>query len=266
MLLTIDIGNSNIVLGTYPLPEGDGWPGAAPLVSWRLSTDRARTADEYRLLLCQLLADKGVEPSQIRGAALCCVVAPLSQIWQRALTDLLGQPPLVVRHSLDLGITLGVKRPESLGVDRIVDGVAGYARVGGPVVVIDFGTATTFNVIDRAGRFLGGAIAPGLGTITNALTERASALPAIELTPPATAIGPDTVPAIQSGLVYGYVGLVEGLLVRIRAELTEPATVLATGGLGGLIAPLTPAIHAYDPWLTLAGIGLIYARNVGRDT
>jgi type III pantothenate kinase len=266
MLLTIDIGNSNIVLGIYPLPAGEGWPGDAPAVSWRLTTDRARTADEYRLLLCQLLADKGVAPSQIRGAALCSVVAPLGQIWQRVLTDLIGQPPLLIRHSLNLGITLGVKRPESLGTDRIVDGVAGYTRAGGAAIVIDFGTATTFNVINQSGHFLGGAIAPGLGTITAALVERASALPGVELLPPPTAIGPDTIPAIQSGLVYGYVGLVEGLIARIRAEMGEPVTVLATGGLGGLIAPLTPTIDAYDPWLTLAGIGMIYARNVGRET
>jgi type III pantothenate kinase len=180
------------------------------------------------------------------------------------LEGLLGRAPLVIRHGLKFGIEIGVARPERVGTDRIVDAVAVHQAAGGAGIAVDFGTATTFNVVNAAGVFLGGAIAPGLGTVTNALIEKASALPAVELTAPPTAIGNDTVPAIQSGLVFGYVGLVEGLLARIRAELPTPARVIATGGLGHTIAPLTPAIDAYDPWLTLAGVRQVYGLNRGR--
>lgn len=234
---------------------------ATPVASWRLATDRQRTEDEYRLVLHQLLSEAGCAGPDLDDAALCSVVAPLTDVWVRLLTDLLGRPPLVVRYGLVLGIEVAVRRPEALGTDRLVDAVAAYQRAGGAVVVVDFGTATTFNVVDGGGAFLGGAIAPGLGTVTRALVDQASALPAVELTAPPRAIGQDTIPAIQSGLVYGYVGLVEGLLERIRAELDEPARVFATGGLGGVIAPLTHAIDQYDPWLTLAGIVEVYRLN-----
>jgi type III pantothenate kinase len=233
----------------------------APTASWRLATDRQRTEDEYRLVLRQLLDEAQIPIADLDDAALCSVVAPLTEVWVRLLTDLLGKAPLIIRYGLTLGIEVAVNRPEVIGTDRLVDAVAAYHQVGGAVIVIDFGTATTFNVINGQGIFLGGAIAPGLGTVTRALIERASALPAVELTAPPQAIGRDTIPAIQSGLVYGYVGLVEGLLRRLCTELGEPATVLATGGLGGVIAPLTDAIHAYDPWLTLAGIVEVYRRN-----
>jgi type III pantothenate kinase len=258
MILSIDIGNSNIVIGVYPMDRAE----TAPTANWRLATDRQRTEDEYRLVLRQLLDEAQIRIADLDDAALCSVVAPLTEVWVRLLTALLGKAPLVVRYGLTLGIDVAVKRPEVIGTDRLVDAVAAYHQVGGAVIVIDFGTATTFNVIDSRGTFLGGAIAPGLGTVTRALIERASALPAVELVAPAQAIGRDTIPAIQSGLVYGYVGLVEGLLRRICAELGEPAIVLATGGLGGVIAPLTDAIHAYDPWLTLAGIVEVYRRNI----
>lgn len=257
MILSIDIGNSNIVIGVYDAGAAETTPAA----SWRLTTDRQRTEDEYRLVLRQLLDEAGVRITDLKDAALCSVVAPLTEVWVPLLTELLGRVPLLVRYGLDLGITVAVNRPEVIGTDRLVDAVAAYRRTQKAVVVIDFGTATTFNVVDGRGTFLGGAIAPGLGTVTRALIERASALPAVELSAPPQAIGRDTIPAIQSGLVYGYVGLVEGLLQRTCAELGETATVFATGGLGGVIAPLTSAIHAYDPWLTLAGIVEVYRRN-----
>lgn len=262
MILSIDIGNSNIVIGVYDLAADINTVAeTTPRASWRLATDKQRTEDEYRLLLRQLLDEAGFCLADLEDAALCSVVAPLSEVWVRLLTHLLGKEPLVVRYGLDLGIEVAVRRPEAIGTDRIVDAVAAYRRVQDAVIVVDFGTATTFNVVDASGSFLGGAIAPGLGTVTRALIERASALPAVELSAPPTAIGRDTVPAIQSGLVYGYVGLVEGLLRRIQDELGRPATVLATGGLGGIIAPLTSAIHTYEPWLTLAGIVEVYRRN-----
>jgi type III pantothenate kinase len=257
MILSIDIGNSNIVIGIYDIDAADH----LPVANWRLATERQRTADEYRLVLRQLLAEAGFSSNDLEDAALCSVVAPLTHVWVQLLSDLLGKAPLVVRYGLKLGIEVAVNRPEVIGTDRLVDAVAAYSRTQGAVVVVDFGTATTFNVINSQGIFLGGAIAPGLGTITRALIDQASALPAVELTAPLQTIGRDTIPAIQSGLVYGYVGLVEGLLSRIRAEVAEPVTVFATGGLGGVIAPLTEAIDVYDPWLTLAGIVEVYRRN-----
>ncbi|RME50178.1 MAG: type III pantothenate kinase [Caldilineae bacterium] len=264
MLLTIDIGNSNIVIGVYPVGETAA-PGdsSQPLASWRLLTDRQRTGDEYRLLLRQLWAEAQLAATDFHAAALCSVVAPLTDVWTHMLQALLGKPPLVIHHRLKLGVTLGVERPDVVGRDRLADVAAGFQRAQGPVIVVDFGTATTFNVVDGQGVFRGGAIAPGLGTVTDALVERASALPAVELTPPPQAICTSTVPAIQSGLVYGYVCLVEGLLARLEAELDEPAQVFATGGLGHVIAPLTTAIDAYDPWLTLDGVRRIYTLNRG---
>ena len=273
MILCIDIGNSNIVICAYPR-EADG--SGAPVASWRIATERTRTADEYRILLRQLWWESNFTGEDFYDAAIVSVVAPLTEVWVRMLEGLLGRAPLVIRYGLNFGIEIGVARPERVDTDRIVDAVAVYqaagaagvagagvagAGVAGAGIAVDFGTATTFNVVNAAGVFLGGAIAPGLGTVTNALIEKASALPAVELTAPPTAIGNDTVPAIQSGLVFGYVGLVEGLLARIRAELPTPARVIATGGLGHLIAPLTPAIDAYDPWLTLAGVRAVYQLN-----
>lgn len=260
MILCIDIGNSNIVICAY---TADAPATAAPAASWRIATDRIRTGDEYRVLLRQLWREGGWDAGDFEDAAIVSVVAPLTDVWVRMLTGLLGREPLVIRHGLHFGVEVAVARPERVGTDRLVDAVAVYQAAGGAGagIAVDFGTATTFNVVNAAGVFLGGAIAPGLGTVTNALIEKASALPAVELVPPPTAIGDDTVPAIQSGLVYGYVGLVEGLLGRLRAELTTPATVIATGGLGHLIAPLTSAIDAYDPWLTLAGVRAVYRLN-----
>ncbi len=264
MLLTVDIGNSNIVVGAYPMPgpeERTDPEPEPPVAVWRLSSDPRRTEDEYRLLLRQLWEEKGYRAENFGDAVLCSVVAPLTDIWTHLLAHELGRTPLLVDHTLELGISLQVERPEGVGRDRLADAVAGYERAQGPAIVVDFGTATTFNVVTRDGVFLGGAIAPGLGTATDALVRRASALPAVELAPPPRAIGQSTVPAIQSGLVYGYVGLVEGLLTRLVAELGEEPQIHATGGLGHIIAPLTPAIHRYDPWLTLAGMRSIYRRN-----
>ena len=258
MILCIDIGNSNIVICAYPREAGGQ---TAPLASWRLATERTRTADEYRMLLRQLWQESNFTANDFHDAALVSVVAPLTDVWVRMLEQLLGRAPLVIRHGLTFGIEVAVARPERVGTDRIVDAVAVYRAAGGAGIAVDFGTATTFNVVNATGVFLGGAIAPGLETVTNALIEKASALPAVELIAPPFAIGNDTVHAIQSGLVFGYVGLVEGLLGRIRAELATPARVIATGGLGHLIAPLTPAIDAYDPWLTLAGVREVYRLN-----
>ena len=272
MLLTIDIGNSNIVLGAYPgHPPGPAGPdaaqgeGDAPVASWRLPTIRQCQPDVYRRSLRQLWEQSGFSANSFEDAVLCSVVGPLTDLWQRLLTEILHRQPLVLHPQLELGMILDVERPHRVGMDRLADAVAVRRRTSGAAVAVDFGTATTFNVVDAQGRFRGGAIAPGLGTITNALGQEAPALPTVELTPPASPIGRDTDEALRSGIVFGYAGLVEGLLARIRDELDAPISVIATGGLGHIITPLTNSINLYDPWLTLAGIRALYWLNRKRE-
>ena len=272
MLLTVDIGNSSIKLGAYPGLALD--PPAvdygrcdydAPVAHWRLPTDRNRRLESYRLHLDQLWEEGGSSRISFEDAALCSVVEPLTRLWRNLLAEMLGREPFVLRHGLDLGMPLSVAHPESVGMDRLANAVAVRRRSRGAAVALDFGTATTFNVVDAQGRFRGGAIAPGLGTMAGSLTERAPTIPRVELRPPASAIGEDTEEALRSGIVLGYTGLVEGLLARIGREINAPYNVIATGGLGHIIAPLTDSIDAYDPWLTLAGIRALYQRNAGKE-
>ena len=266
MLLTVDIGNSNIVVGAYPLRSRDR-NGAgqrdedAPLASWRLPTDRHCRQESYRRSLEQLWQGSGFNADRVEDAALCSVVEPLTGVWKALLTAILKREPLVLHQRMKLGLALDVAQPEQVGMDRLADALAVRRRTSGAAVAVDFGTATTFNVVDAQGRFRGGAIAPGLGTLTSSLTRAAPALPAVELSAPASAIGRDTAAALRSGIVLGYTGLVDGLLARFRAELDAPVSVIATGGLGHIITPLTNSIDDYDPWLTLAGIRALYRLN-----
>ena len=272
MLLTIDIGNSSIFLGAFGEDE-------APVASWRLPTGRQSRPETISRSLCQLWGQKGLRAQDFEGAALCSVVAPLTEVWGGTLGEILDVEPLVLHQRMELGLTLDVRNPDQVGMDRLVDAAAVRARTTGAAVAVDFGTATTFNVVDEAGRFRGGAIAPGLATAAESLKVGAPGLaelarvfgeftPAsdgVELRPPPSAIGRDTDEALRSGIVLGYVGLVEGLLTRIRHELDSPVTVVSTGGLGHVITPLTSSIDSYDPWLTLAGIRTVYRLNAGRD-
>ncbi len=268
MLLTVDIGNSNIKLGAYPgrsrdPDAGDGGPGddGAPLANWRLPTDRQLRLESYRRRLDQLGEEGGFGKIGFQDAALCSVVEPLTCLWRNLLTEMLGREPFVLDQRMDAGMPLAVPYPERVGMDRLADAVAVHRRSPGAAVAVDFGTATTFNVVDAQGRFRGGAIAPGLGTMAVSLAERATSIPRVELKPPGSAIGEDTEEALKSGIVLGYAGLVEGLLARIGSEINAPVNVIATGGLGHIITPLTNAIDAYDPWLTLAGIRALYYLN-----
>ena len=271
MLLTVDIGNSSIKLGAYPGRALD--PAAvdyetrendAPAASWRLPTDRNRPLESYRRQLDQLWEESGLSRISFQDAALCSVVDPLTCLWRNLLAEMLDREPLVLRHGMDLGMSLSVAHPESVGMDRLADAVAVHRRSPGAAVAVDFGTATTFNVVDAQGRFRGGAIAPGLGTMAVSLAERAPSIPRVELRPPDSAIGENTEEALKSGIVLGYAGLVEGLLARIGSEINAPVNVIATGGLGHIITPLTNAIDAYDPWLTLAGIRALYYLNAAK--
>ena len=272
MLLTIDIGNSSTVLGAF----GDS---DAPFAGWRLPTERRSRPETVRRSLYRFLQENGFGAEEFEGAALCSVVAPLTELWRGTLEDILGREPLVLHQRMELGMELDVRNPDQVGMDRLVDAAAVRARTRGAAVAVDFGTATTFNVVDEEGRFRGGAIAPGLATAAESLKVAAPGLAELskvfgDFTPasdevesglPSSAIGRDTDEALRSGIILGYAGLVEGLLTRIRDELGSPVTVVSTGGLGHVISPLTSSIDHYDPWLTLAGIRAVYGLNVVSD-
>ena len=271
MLLAIDIGNSSVVMGAY----GDS---DDPLATWRLPTDRRGRPEALRQSLFVLWQERGFGAQDFEDAALCSVVAPLTELWKGMLAEVLEREPLVLHQRMDLGLTLEVRNPDQMGMDRLVDAAAVRERTTGAAVAVDFGTATTFNVVDAGGRFRGGAIAPGLATAAESLMDSAPVLldlareigdrsPAstgVAFVPPSSVIGRDTDEALRSGIVLGYAGLVEGLLARIGHELDAPMTVIATGGLGNIVTALTSAIDHYDPWLTLAGIRSVYRRNAGR--
>ncbi len=271
MLLTVDMGNSSIVLGVF----GDD---VAPIASWRLPTDRQSRPEAVRQSLFQLWREEGLGAHDFEGAALCSVVAPLTEQWNGILGEMLDCEPLVLHQGMELGLTLNVRNPDQVGMDRLADAAAVRERTTGAAVAVDFGTATTFNVVDEKGRFRGGAIAPGLVTAAESLKVSAPALGKLagifgELSMasdeagmklPLSAIGRDTDEALRSGIILGYSEMVEGLLARIRDELNSPITVIATGGLGHIVTPLTDSIDQYDPWLTLVGIRSVYRLNAGR--
>ncbi len=254
MLLAIDVGNTNITLGLY---EGDVLKHA-----WRLATVHERMPDEYGLQLLGLLEHAGCGPEAIGAIALASVVPPLTSALNQACQDYLGQAPFVV----DVGVKTGLRiryedSKHGLGADRVVDAVAVVQLYGGPACVVDFGTATTFDAISAEGEYLGGAIAPGIGIAADALFQRTAKLPRVELAKPPHVIGSNTVNAIQSGLLYGYVGLVEGIVSRFRAALGPEMKVIGTGGLASIIAEETDAIEIQAPWLTLDGLRMVWELN-----
>ncbi len=255
LLLCVDIGNTHVVIG--------GYRGENLAYHWRVQTDHHRTADEYAVLLLSLLDVAGLTPDDVDDVALCSVVPPLTSTFEEIARAYLGCAPLVVNAEIDTGVGIRVDNPREVGADRIANTAAVAHRYGGPACVVDFGTATTFDIISREGDFLGGAIAPGLGIAADALVQRTAKLPRVALEPPPSAIGTNTVHAMQSGIIWGYVGLVEGLVERFRGQLGPDMKVIATGGLASSMARLTPVIQHVDPWLTLEGIRLIYLRNSG---
>ena len=253
MLLTIDIGNTNITLGIYH--------GREPAPRWRLSTDHRRMPDEYGLQFLGLLEHAGIAPADLTGVCMASVVPPLTERVATACRRYLGQEPLVVEAGVRTGVRIRYEDPRAVGADRIVDAAAVRTLYGGPACVVDFGTATTFDAISKEGDYLGGAIAPGIGIAAEALFMRAAKLPRVELKRPPAAIGRNTVHAMQSGLLFGYVGLVEGLVERFRRELGAEMKVIATGGLAEVIAQETDVIDIINPWLTLDGLAIIWELN-----
>ncbi|MCA1953826.1 MAG: type III pantothenate kinase [Anaerolinea sp.] len=254
MLLTIDIGNTNLTLGLY---EGQRL-GAR----WRLATDHERMTDEYGLQILGLLQHGGCSPQQLHGVCLASVVPPLTGRIVQACRQYLHCEPLVVDARTDTGIRIAYDDPGAVGADRIVDAVAVQHFYGGPACVVDFGTATTFDALTADGVYLGGAIAPGIGISADALVQRTSKLPRVDLSAPPSVIGRNTVHAMQSGLLYGYVAMVEGMVARFRAcpELGPQMKVIATGGLAETVAQHTDVLQIIAPWLTLDGLRLLWER------
>jgi len=255
MLLAVDIGNTDTTFGVF---EGEEL-GA----TWHVATVIHRMADEYAALLLDLLRHRGLGTSDIKGVALCSVVPPLTATFEQLFQRYFGISPLVVGAGVKTGVRIRMDNPREVGADRIANAAAAHHLYNGPVIIVDLGTATTFDIVSQEGDYLGGAIAPGIATAAEALFSRTAMLPQIELARPRHAIGTNTVAAMQSGLVFGYVGLVEGMVARIQAELGEKAKVVATGGYAELIAKETKVIDVVNPNLTLIGLRLIYLMNKG---
>ncbi|MFI5303909.1 MAG: type III pantothenate kinase [Nitrospiria bacterium] len=253
MLLTVDIGNSNIVLGVFQKKRLMG--------EWRISSQPHKTVDEYAIIMEDLFLLKKILPGEIGGVILSSVVPPLTPIFKEIANKYFLSKPMVVTHQLNLGLTFQYENPGEIGADRIVNAVAGYQIYGGPLIIVDFGTATTFCSISKKGGYRGGVIAPGLNISAEALFQRAAKLPRIELIRPEKVIGKDTITSMRSGIIYGYAGLVEKVIERIKEETAEKPRVIATGGLAGLIAPETSSINKIHPHLTLEGLKIIYDLN-----
>lgn len=255
MLLCVDIGNTNIVMGLYR--------GEELLTHWRISTDHERMPDEYGMLLMALLAHHGFKPQDISGIALASVVPPVTDVFAEMLHHYLTPRPFIVDSGVKTGVAIRYDNPREVGADRVVNAAAAYTLYGGPACIVDFGTATTFDALSVRGEYLGGAIAPGVRVAAEALFQRTAKLPRIDLQRPKKAIGTNTVDSMRSGILFGYVGLVEGMVARFRRELGPEMRVIATGGLAGVIAEETRVIEVVDPWLTLKGLRLIYEMNEG---
>jgi type III pantothenate kinase len=253
MLMTIDIGNTNISLGVYQGEE------LGPC--WRVSTDHHRMPDEYGLQIDGLLKHENLTPADISGVCLASVVPGLTGVFLQACKGYLDLDPLVVDAGVKTGVRILYETPRSVGADRIVDAAAVQQLYGGPACVVDFGTGTTFDAISDEGDYLGGAIAPGIGIAADALFQRAAKLPKVDLNTPPSVIGRNTPHAMQSGLIFGYVGLVEGMVARFREELGPEMKVIATGGLTEIIARETNVIDIVAPWLTLEGLRIIWEMN-----
>lgn len=253
MLLAVDIGNTNISVGVFARDKLKA--------TWRIATGIHRMADEYATLLLDLLDRQGIAPPQIKKAVICSVVPPLVTVFVDVCRRYLGISPLVIEAGVKTGVRILMDNPREVGPDRIVNAAAAHRLYGGPLIVIDLGTAITFDVVSAGGDYLGGAIAPGIAIATEALFNRTAMLPRVELVRPRKAIGRNTITAMQSGIVFGYVGLIEGMVDRIRQEMEGEVKVIATGGYAELLAQQTPVIQIVNPDLTLIGLHLIYEMN-----
>jgi len=253
MLLAIDIGNTDTTFGVFD--------GEELRATWHMATDIHRMADEYAALLLNLMRQQGLDIANIKAIALCSVVPPLISTFDELFQRYFHITPLVVGAGVKTGVRIRMDNPREVGADRIVNAAAAHHLYGGPVIVTDLGTATSFDTVSKEGDYLGGAIAPGIMSAAEALFTRAAMLPRVELTHPKRAIGTNTIAAMQSGVIFGYVALIEGLVARIQKELKEKAKVIATGGYTSLIAKETKVFDEVNPNLTLIGLRLIYQMN-----
>lgn len=254
MIFVIDVGNTNIVLGIYKDKE--------LLHHWRISTNRNSTEDEYGILVKGLFTDAGLQIKKLTGVIISSVVPSLMFALEGMCRKYINKEPIIVGPGMKTGLDIRVENPRELGADRIVNAVAAIELYGAPLIVVDFGTATTICYIDEKGQYLSGAIAPGIGISTEALYQRAAKLPRIELAKPKSVIGRNTITAMQSGIIFGFVGQVDGIVERMKEEKNTNPTVVATGGLAELIASESKTIKIVNPYLTLEGLRMIYERNV----
>lgn len=253
MLLAIDVGNTNIALGIFE--------GETLRATWNVATDIDKTADEYAVLLLNLLPMEGLNLSDIDHVSIACVVPPLLTIFEELSQRYFNISPLIVGPGVKTGVRICTDNPREVGADRVANAAAAHHLYSGPMILIDFGTATTLDVLSKEGDYLGGAIAPGILIAAEALFERASKLPRVELVPPEHAIGKNTVTTMQSGIIFGYVGLIESLVKRMNHELGQEAYVVATGGLAEIIARQTKVVNTVNMHLTLIGLRLIHELN-----
>jgi type III pantothenate kinase len=270
MLLALDVGNTNTVLGLYRLDENTPEAGSASgqsnhpgelVAHWRVTTHRTQTVDEYGVFFVNLFQMHGLAPSQVTHIIISSVVPPVESTLRQVCEAYFNLEPMFVEPGIKTGMPMLIDNPTELGADRIADCIAAYERYGGPCIVVDFGTATKFEVISAKGEYLGGAIAPGLGLSADALFSRAARLSRVDIKRPPKVIGTNTVTHLQSGLYYGYIGLVDGILERIFAELGSQPKVIATGGLARMIAADSRYIGEIDDRLTLDGLRILFERN-----
>ena len=253
MLLTIDVGNTSTKFGLF---KGD-----RILVTWHMATRIHQMPDEYAAVLLNLMQHEKINASDIKDVAICSVVPPLIATFNDLFHQYFQISPLVIESGIKTGVRIRMDNPREVGADRIVNAVAAHQLYGGPVIIIDLGTATTFDTVSKEGDYIGGAIAPGVNTAAEALVTRTALLHRVEFVAPKHAIGTNTVAAMQSGIVFGYVGLIEGIVARIQHELKEKAKVVATGGYAELMGKLTNVIEVVNPDITLIGLRLIYNLN-----
>ena len=261
MLLVLDVGNTNTVLGVFEAKPADGSQQRKLIAHWRVTTNKSQTVDEYGVLFRNLFAMNSLAVGSVQGIVISSVVPPLDSTLREVCECYFQLKPLFVEPGVKTGMPVHYDNPAEVGADRVVNGVAAYEKFGGPCIVVDFGTATTFDVVSRKGEYLGGVITPGIGISADALFERTARLPRVDIRKPPSVIATNTVNSLQAGLYYGYIGLIDGILERLIAELGDDVKVVATGGLASLMGGGSKYIREVDDLLTLDGLRIIYDRN-----